>query len=159
MSAEADMDAAALAALVLAARRSDAPERLAEALPYLGFLGITVARHGDGLRASMAYSDALIGDSSLPALHGGTIGALLESSALFEVLWATDAAVLPRTVTLTIDYLRSGRPCDTHCRATIVRQGRRIVVVSARAYQDREDEPIATATVHVLLANDRAAEE
>jgi hypothetical protein len=32
-------------------------------------------------------------------------------------------------------------------------------VVSAHAYQDREDEPIATATVHVLLASDRAAEE
>jgi acyl-coenzyme A thioesterase PaaI-like protein len=41
---------------------------------------------------------------------------------------------------------------DTNCRARIVRQGRRVVVVAVEAYQDDVDKPVATAVVHLLVA-------
>ena len=71
---------------------------------------------GDELITTMRYADHLIGNPALPALHGGTLGALLESAAIFELLWRAETIVLPKTITLTVDYLRSGAP-GRHARA------------------------------------------
>jgi len=143
-----------LAALIERAHASGDPAELVAAIPYAAFLGLAVERDGDGVRGRLRYSEPLIGDASIPALHGGTIAALLESTAIFDVLWRADEVVLPRTITLTVDYLRSGRPVDTLCRAQVVRRGKRVVVVSVRAYQDDESRPIATAVVHLLVSRD-----
>ena len=145
---------AELAALLRRARASGDPSILVAALPYMQFLGLVIEPDGDAVIGTMRYAPALIGDSTIPALHGGTICALLESTAIFRVLWSAEAGVLPKTITMTVDYLRSGRPVDTRCRASIVRQGKRIAVVDVRAYQDDPDKPIATAIVHLLLASD-----
>lgn len=145
---------AELASLLRQARESGDPSILVAALPYMRFLGLAIERDGDAVIGTMRYAPDLIGDSTIPALHGGTICALLESTAVFRVLWSAEAGVLPRTITMTVDYLRSGRPVDTRCRATIVRQGKRIAVVDVRAYQDDPEKPIATAIVHLLLASD-----
>ncbi|MDQ3034572.1 MAG: PaaI family thioesterase [Myxococcota bacterium] len=154
--------AAELEALLARARETRDPSVLAAAIPYASVIGLSLAQDGEGdaIVARMRYADDLIGDSTIPALHGGTIAALLESTAILSVLWRAEAPVLPRTITITIDYLRTGRPVDTLCRASIVRQGRRIVVVSVRAFQEDEAAPIATAIVHVLCTTDeRAAPE
>lgn len=152
------MTEAELVALVERARASGDPGVLSAAIPYAAFLGLEIERDGDGVLGRLRYSDPLIGDASIPALHGGTIAALLESTAIFDTLWRADEAVLPRTITLTIDYLRSGRPVDTLCRAQVVRRGRRVVVVAVRAYQEDESKPIATATVHLLVSRDGEGE-
>lgn len=138
------------------ARERALPSLLADVLPYCRFLGIELARDGEGVIATMRYGEHLIGDSSIPALHGGAICGLLETTAMFEVLWSVPNVTFPKTITLTIDYLRSGRPRDTRCRASIVRLGRRIAVVAARAYQDDARKPIATAIVHVLVEEEGA---
>jgi acyl-coenzyme A thioesterase PaaI-like protein len=61
------------------------------------------------------------------------------------------ATTLPKTITLTIDYLRSGRAEDTNARARIVRKGRRVTVIEARAYQGDAQKPVASAVVHLLV--------
>jgi uncharacterized protein (TIGR00369 family) len=151
-----ELSVEALRALVVEARAAGDPARLAAAIPYATFLGLGFEPDGDGLLGRMAYAEHLIGDASIPALHGGTLAALLESTATLDVLWRAPEVVLPRTVTLTIDYLRTGRPAETRCRASVVRQGKRIVVVSVRAFQDDEARPIATAVVHLLVAGGAA---
>lgn len=143
-----------LAELLRRARAAGEPAQLVDALPYMRFLGIAIEREGEEIVGAMRFSPALIGDITIPALHGGTLCALLESTAVFRVLWAADEGVLPKTITMTVDYLRSGRPIETRCRAQIVRRGRRIAVVEARAYQDDPEKPIATAIVHLLLAGE-----
>lgn len=155
MSQDAIVTPADLEALLARARAARDPALLSAAIPYASFLGLSIEREGDAdeILARLRYSEPLIGDITIPALHGGTIAALLESTAIFSVLWRGDTTALPRTITITIDYLRSGRPRDTLCRATIVRQGRRVVVVSVSAFQDDEAKPIATAIVHVLVAD------
>lgn len=154
MSTASTMTEDELAALVERAHASGDPGALVAAIPYAAFLGLEIEGDGDGVLGRLRYSDPLIGDATIPALHGGTIAALLESTAILDVLWRADEVVLPRTITLTIDYLRSGRPVDTLCRAEVVRRGRRVVVVSVRAYQEDESRPIATAIVHLLVSRD-----
>ena len=134
-----------------AAKASHDYQRLIDLIPYAGFLGLSVAMQGDELITTMRYGDHLIGNPSLPALHGGTLGALLESAAIFELLWRAETAVLPKTITLTVDYLRSGAPIDTHARGVVTRQGRRVTNVRMEAWQADRNAPVATAHAIFLV--------
>lgn len=128
------------------------PRALVAAIPYMRFLGVDVERGADGgIVGRMRYSDHLVGNATLPALHGGTLGALLESTAIFQVLWEADSLVLPKTINITVDYLRSGKPLDTLCAAEITKRGRRVVNVRATAWQRDPDKPIAIANAHFLI--------
>lgn len=120
-------------------------------VPYAGFLGLTAAVAGDELITTMRYAPHLIGNPSLPALHGGTLGALLESAAIFELMWRAETVVLPKTITLTVDYLRSAAPVDTHARGVVTRQGRRITNVRMEAWQADRAAPVATAHAIFLV--------
>ena len=148
MSEDAKVD---LAALLAAARASGDASILLDAIPYARFVGLSMRREDGVPVASMRFGDHLVGDATIPALHGGTLAALLESTAILAVMVDPVTTNMPRTITITIDYLRSGRAADTHCRARIVRQGRRVVVVQVEAYQEDRDKPVATAVVHLLV--------
>lgn len=128
-----------------AAKQAGDYQGLFDAIPYAKFLGLSAAMHGDELITTMRYAEHLIGNPALPALHGGTLGALLESAAIFELLWRSETVVLPKTVTLTIDYLRSAAAADTHARGVITRQGRRISNVRIEAWQGDRTSPVASA--------------
>lgn len=128
-----------------AAKQAGDYQGLFDAIPYAKFLGLTAAMHGDELITTMGYAEHLIGNPALPALHGGTLGALLESAAIFELLWRAETVVLPKTITVTIDYLRSAGAADTHARALVTRQGRRISNVRVEAWQGDRSAPVASA--------------
>lgn len=145
------MSAEPLTERLRAARTADALDPLIAEVPYARFLGLRAEVHGEELRVCMPFAEPLIGDSTIPALHGGTVGALLESTAIFTVLWRTETAELPKTVTLTVDYLRSGRAVETWAAARVTKRGRRIVIAQAEAWQADRDKPIATANLHFLL--------
>jgi uncharacterized protein (TIGR00369 family) len=124
---------------------------LIEAVPYASWLGLSAQMVGDELITTMRFSDHLIGNPTLPALHGGSLGALLESAAIFELLWRAETAVLPKTITLTIDYLRSAAPVDTHARGLVTRQGRRITNVRIEAWQADRNALVASAHAVFLV--------
>lgn len=128
-----------------AAKQAGDYQGLFDAIPYAKFLGLAAAMHGDELITTMRYAEHLIGNPALPALHGGTLGALLESAAIFELLWRAETVVLPKTITVTIDYLRSAGAVDTHARALVTRQGRRISNVRVEAWQGDRSAPVASA--------------
>lgn len=140
-----------LSSLVQAARESRDLTSLVRAIPYLEFMGIRMESRDGELIGKMAFSELLIGNASLPALHGGTLGALLESTAILTTLVEVDTATLPKVVTITIDYLRSARPVDTFARGTIAKQGRRVVNVSVEAWQEDEKRPVARANAIFLV--------
>ena len=58
---------------------------------------------------------------------------------------------LPKTIDLTVDYLRSGLPRDSFARARVVRSGRRYASVQVEAWQDNRARPHAQATGHFLM--------
>lgn len=140
-----------LAGLVASARASGDIARLVDAIPYSRFMGISMVHVAGELLGALRFGEHLIGNPMLPAIHGGVLAALLESTAIFQLMWETEAIVLPKTITLTVDYLRPGRAQDTWARGILTRQGRRVANVRVEAWQDDRSRPIAVASAHLLL--------
>ena len=154
---------------VIKQRRGAALARMAEAVPYARYLGVVFDRRGDELTAQLIYAEKLVGNPVLPALHGGAIGAFLEIAAIMELAWAQvweriegggEAAArieagefpaLPRTIDITVDYLRAGLPRDAYARGRVNRMGRRYASVHVEAWQDNRARPFAQATGHFLM--------
>ncbi|RME15391.1 MAG: PaaI family thioesterase [Alphaproteobacteria bacterium] len=154
---------------VIKQRRDLGLARLVESVPYIGWLGITFERKGDELTATLGFSDRLIGNPMLPALHGGATAAFLESTATIQLAWTmlwdeiesgrvdpeslTPETLprLPKTIDFTVDYLRTGLPRDAYARARVVRSGRRYASVQVEAWQDNRERPYAAATGHFLM--------
>lgn len=122
-----------------------------ERVPYARFIGMKATLHGDEMTGVLPFAEHLIGNPSLPALHGGLIGAFMELTAIAQLSIVEPQAKLPRTVDISIDYLRSGRPVDTFARALIKRVGRRIANVQVEAWQEARGNPIAALRGHFLL--------
>ncbi len=120
-------------------------------LPYARFLGLKSEQSGDDLIVTMPFADHLIGNPLLPALHGGSTAAMLELTAIAQVALTWPRLRLPRPITVTTAYLRSGRPQDVHARARISRAGRRVAHVQAEAWQDDAAQPIASLTAQFAL--------
>jgi acyl-coenzyme A thioesterase PaaI-like protein len=125
--------------------------QITRAIPYTQFLGISIDQSTGELLGKMAFSERIVGNPILPAIHGGTLGALLESTAIFQLLWEVDLVALPKIVTITVDYLRSARPVDTFAKGVITKQGRRVVNVRVEAWQEDRSRPVATANTHFLV--------
>lgn len=146
-------------------QRDAALQALVAQVPYAAFLGVKFDRRGDELTAILPFADKLIGNPTLPALHGGATASFLEIAAITELswgqLWARMAAgeviapdqpiALPKTIDITVDYLRSGLPRDAYARARVNRFGRRYASVHVEAWQDNRERPIAQATGHFLM--------
>ena len=142
---------------------------LVGAVPYIRFLGIRFDRQGDEITAHLPFQPKLIGNPMLPALHGGVTAAFLEVAAIIELSWSNlweDLATgridpeavapgqlppLPKTIDLTIDYLRAGQAKDCFARARINRSGRRYASVHVEAWQESRERPFASAVVHFLM--------
>ena len=120
-------------------------------VPYVRFLGMRVELAGDELTAVLPFAERLIGNPLLPALHGGAIGAFLETTALAQLALANPGARLPKTIDITIEYLRSAGPKDTYARAVLRKVGRRVANVQVEAWQDSRAKPVAGLTGHFLL--------
>ena len=150
---------------VIKQRRDATLQKLVAGVPYIQVLGIQIDRRGDELTAILPYADKLIGNPTLPALHGGVTAAFLEVTAIVELSWAMiwedmeagriseDAPriQLPKTIDFTVDYLRSGLPRDAYARARVNRSGRRYASVDVETWQDNRSRLFAQATGHFLM--------
>ena len=116
--------------------------------PFARALGIRV---GDDGTLVMPFSQKIIGNPILPAIHGGMTGAFLETTAIVGVTRELAVSALPKPIGLTINYLRSGRALDSYAHVSIVKQGRRVVAFEAKAWQDDPAKPIASAFEHFML--------
>jgi uncharacterized protein (TIGR00369 family) len=127
---------------------------LFETVPYARFLGVQFELKGNELTAILPYKDSLIGNPMLPALHGGVVGAMMELTAVAQIYLTQNTGKAPKTIDISIDYLRSGRPVDTFARAHVTKLGRRIANVRVEAWQSDRGDPIAALHGHFLLSRD-----
>ncbi|MEM0989519.1 MAG: PaaI family thioesterase [Pseudomonadota bacterium] len=157
------------------AKRDEALAALSGAVPYNQLIGVRFDRLGDELTARLPFQDTLVGNPFLPAIHGGVTGAFLEITAITQLAWDRAWAILerggdeaeavlrgqfppiPKTIDITIDYLRSGRPRDTFARARVQKAGRRVAHVHVEAWQDARDRPIANLRGNFLMPPSVAA--
>lgn len=137
-----------------AAQRPDLDAMLHN-IPYARFLGVRGELAGDELTLILPYADHLIGNPTVPAIHGGVLGALMEITAIAQLSIAQTEANgggrRPRPIDITVQYLRSARPVDTFARAQLRRVGRRIANVHVEAWQDARAAPVATLHGHFKM--------
>ncbi|MCY4309655.1 MAG: PaaI family thioesterase [Rhodobacteraceae bacterium] len=136
-----------------------------EGIPYLKLLGIRLHFVNEELRVALPYCKQIIGNSDLPAIHGGVTASLLEITArvtlCLEILsegpqyettiFGEQDLELPKTISFYVDYLRSGKPLDSFARARVYRMGRRYASVQVEAWQDDRSRMFAQGTGHFLL--------
>jgi uncharacterized protein (TIGR00369 family) len=119
--------------------------------PFCRFMGIHTLVDERGVLAILPARDNLIGNTSIPALHGGAIAAFLEISCLLQLAHETGTTAPARTIDFSVEYLRPGRPETTYARATIRRIGRRVATVHAEAFQGDEAKPVCLVQCHFRL--------
>ncbi|NLY92650.1 MAG: PaaI family thioesterase [Myxococcales bacterium] len=137
--------------LVQEARATSDYRALIEAIPYARFLGFSFEPREGELLGRMAFAQHVVGNARVGALHGGALGALMELTGAFAVLHEAEALTVPKTINITVEYLRQAHFEDTYCRAELVRKGRRVVNVRLTAWQSDEKKPVTAAVAHYLI--------
>jgi uncharacterized protein (TIGR00369 family) len=133
-----------------AARQERDPQSLLDMIPYSAFIGAEVKVDNQRLLYWLDKRPSNIGNPSLPAIHGGVIGGFLELAAAIEIIYNLNVSDMPKVVDFSLDYLRPGRYKTIYASCKVMRQGKQLVNVSATAWQDDEQTPIATARCHFL---------
>ena len=133
-----------------AARQERDPQSLLDMIPYAAFIGAEAKVDDQRLLYWLDKRPSNIGNPSLPAIHGGVIGGFLELAAAIEIIYNLNVSDMPKVVDFSLDYLRPGRYKTIYASCKVMRQGKQLVNVSATAWQDDEQTPIATARCHFL---------
>jgi uncharacterized protein (TIGR00369 family) len=107
---------------------------------------------GDEMTATLPFSPHLVGNTFLPALHGGVLGAFMEMTALAQLSVIQPGVRLHKTIDVTIEYLRPGRALVTYARADVRKVGRQIANVHVEAWQEARAKPVAALRGHFLLS-------
>lgn len=133
-------------------RTPDVLAPLLARIPYARFLGFSLEGTPDHLVGRMAFTEGHIGNARARALHGGTLGAMMELTATCQLLTLPEIQRVPKIINITVEYLRGANTADVLARAEIIRHGRRLANVRVVAWQDDEARPVAAANTHYLLA-------
>ncbi|MFT6556523.1 PaaI family thioesterase [Sneathiella sp.] len=126
---------------------------MSNVIPYFTYLGLEVEETDDEIICVLPKNKRFIGNPVLPALHGGIVGAFLESTALVHMLATQDDVTqVPKIINLTVEYLRSAKLEVSYAAAVITKPGRRIANMRVRAWQSDRSKPIATASANFLVS-------
>jgi acyl-coenzyme A thioesterase PaaI-like protein len=120
-------------------------------VPYAAYLGIKAEVHGTEILFILPQDNKLIGNPTLPAIHGGVLGAFMEQAAAFHLIAKMDDPIVPKIINFSLDYLRPARLRETYAQCTLTRQGRFIANISIAAWQEHRDQPCAIARAHFLI--------
>lgn len=123
---------------------------------FNAFLGMKVEAIREGFaRLIIPYSDDLVGDPYRPALHGGVVSTLLDTTGGIAAFTAVEPGDRLATVDLRVDYLRPAGQLDLIAEGRVLRLGNRVAVCDVFAYQDDPDRHIATGKgVYNVKRND-----
>ncbi len=120
------------------------------AVPYAELLGIELdhvapgtATLGMPVRRELTQNHGVV--------HGGAVASLIDSAMAFAIIPLLAPKEKVTTVDLTISYLRPvtiGRMIST---AKVIRAGRRLIVVSAEVFDDRETITATALSTYIKL--------
>jgi uncharacterized protein (TIGR00369 family) len=122
---------------------------------YISGLKLDRAAPGEAW-SSLPYRPVFVGDTETGVLHGGVVTAMLDECCGMAVQLAADGTRAIATLDLRIDYQKPATPgLDIKAHAICYRVTRSIAFVRATAYQDAEDDPVATATACFMIGANR----
>jgi uncharacterized protein (TIGR00369 family) len=106
--------------------------------------------------SSLPYRPVFVGDTETGVLHGGVVTAMLDESCGMAVQLALDGTRAIATLDLRIDYQKPATPgLDIKAHSFCYRVTRSIAFVRSTAYQESEDDPVATATACFMIGANR----
>src|SRR6201997_427561 len=106
--------------------------------------------------SSLPYRPVFVGDTQTGVLHGGVVTAMLDESCGMAVQLALDGTRAIATLDLRIDYQKPATPgLDIKAHSFCYRVTRSIAFVRSTAYQESEDDPVATATACFMIDANR----
>lgn len=123
-------------------------------VPIVKKLGMRCDIKGDDMTTVLPFQDKLIGNFTIKALHGGAMATFLEMTAMSQLYLSSDVETPPRTINITVDYLRQGRAEDLYARARVIKLGRRMASVRAEAWQSEREKPVASLMAHFLIGRE-----
>ena len=142
-------------------KSSSAPlpfEKLAKAIEarrsvYGSISGLRLDRAAPGEAwSSLPYRPVFVGDTATGVLHGGVVTAMLDESCGMAVQLALDGTRAIATLDLRIDYQKPATPgLSIKAHSFCYRVTRSIAFVRSTAYQESEDDPVATATACFMI--------
>jgi uncharacterized protein (TIGR00369 family) len=122
---------------------------------YISGLKLDRAAPGEAW-SSLPYRPVFVGDTGTGVLHGGVVTAMLDETCGMAVQLALDGTRAIATLDLRIDYQKPATPgLDIKAHSVCYRVTRSIAFVRATAYQDAEDDPVATATACFMVGANR----
>ncbi len=122
---------------------------------YISGLRLDRAASGEAW-SSLPYRPVFVGDTATGVLHGGVVTAMLDESCGMAVQLALDGTGAIATLDLRIDYQKPATPgLDVKAHSLCYRVTRSIAFVRATAYQELEDDPVATATACFMIGANR----
>lgn len=95
------------------------------------------------------FQEHHIGNPIIRSVHGGVVGALIETAAEKALLHALNEKGITAEVEVTtasVDYLRVTKDAPLYARVDIVRIARRIAFLDVKVWQDSEDLPVSRGT-------------
>jgi uncharacterized protein (TIGR00369 family) len=106
--------------------------------------------------SSLPYRPVFVGDTATGVLHGGVVTAMLDESCGMAVQLALDGTRAIATLDLRIDYQKPATPgLSIKAHSVCYRVTRSIAFVRSTAYQESEDDPVATATACFMVGANR----
>lgn len=126
--------------------------RTYEQIPYAQFIGLRLGydRSLKQILFHLPFKEMLIGNTLVPAIHGGLTGGFMESCAATFLQLHAQLDKPPKTVDFSLDYLRFAKATDLYADCSLTRKGSRISHVIVRAWQKSPDYPVALGRVHFL---------
>ena len=106
--------------------------------------------------SSLPYQSIFVGDIESGVIHGGVVTAMLDESCGMAVQLALDGSRAIATLDLRIDYQKPAKPgLDIKAHSICYHVTRSIAFVRATAYQETEDDPVATAAACFMIGANR----
>ena len=107
--------------------------------------------------SSLPYQPVFAGNTGSGVIHGGVVTALLDEACGMAVQLALDGQRAIATLDLRIDYQKPAKPgLDIKAHAVCYHVTRSIAFVRATAYQETEQDAVATAAACFMIGANRA---
>ena len=135
--------------------RAKFAEAFIDAIPHSRALGMKLTEIGEGTaEIVMDYDTRFVGDPDTGVIHGGAVSALMDTCCGAASMSHPSSPGATATIDLRIDYMRPATPGQQiRAQAECYHITRSVAFVRARAIDDDDTRPVATATGTFTVGN------